>query len=231
MKKPIQITIPIPCHENWQQMTVIDKGKFCASCEKKVFDFTNSSDREIASVLKKTNNSCGRFRSSQLNRDLIVPTEKSTLWIAASAAVISFLTIGTNRVLAQEPVTTEQEPVQQKPYMTGKSTTTPITIKGIVLDSNKMSIPGVNILNMKTDIEIQSDFDGLFSIEAHKGDMLEISFLNMIGQEIIIRDDSNLEIILIDEENFEPIYVGGVTPMKQRTFFGRIFHSIGNIFK
>ncbi|MNK08385.1 hypothetical protein D3C87_263200 [compost metagenome] len=231
MKKPIQITIPTPCHENWQQMTPVDKGRFCASCQKNVIDFTNSSDREIAAVLKNSENSCGRFKVNQLNRDLIVPKEKSTLWIAASAAVISFLTIGTNRLLAQEPVATEQEPVQQKPYVTGKSTTTLITIKGIVLDSNKMSIPGVNILNMKTGAEIQSDFDGLFSIEARKGDMLEISFLNMIGQEIIIRDDSNLEIILIDEENLEPIYVGGVTPMKQRTFFGRVFHTIGNIFR
>jgi len=94
MKRSIQISIPTPCHENWDAMTPADKGRFCASCQKTVFDFTNSSDREIASLLKNTDSACGRFRNNQLNRNLIIPKEKSSLWIAASAAIVSFLTIG-----------------------------------------------------------------------------------------------------------------------------------------
>ena len=108
MRKSVYISIPAPCHENWDAMNTEDKGRFCASCQKKVFDFTKSSNREIASVLKDTENICGRFNVNQINRDLIIPKEKSSIWIAASAAIISFLTIGNQTILAQTPANTEQ---------------------------------------------------------------------------------------------------------------------------
>lgn len=232
MKKPIQISIPIPCHENWQQMTPADKGRFCASCQKKVFDFTNLSDREIATVLKNTTNSCGRFRVNQLGRDLIVPKEKSSLWIAASAAVVSFLSIGTNQALSQTPVNTEQHQTNNEDIIGKVALPQARIITGIVYDSNRIVIPGVNILNKKTGIKTQSNLDGLFSIEAKKGDMLEVSFLSMIGQEIIIRDHSNLEVTLIDDKcNDCCVTVGAIASITKRTFFGRIFHSVGSIFR
>ena len=101
MKKPIQISIPTPCHENWAAMTPADKGRFCASCQKNVRDFTRSSDREIVSAFAKDKDLCGRFRQTQLDRDLIVTTEKNTIWIVASAAVLGFIGLGTNYSVAQ----------------------------------------------------------------------------------------------------------------------------------
>ena len=40
MKKPIAITIPKPCHEDWTSMTPTEQGKHCAVCSKEVIDFT-----------------------------------------------------------------------------------------------------------------------------------------------------------------------------------------------
>jgi len=48
MAKQLQLQIPSPCHENWENMSQVEKGRFCASCEKKVIDFSYMSDREIA---------------------------------------------------------------------------------------------------------------------------------------------------------------------------------------
>lgn len=67
--KTYKISIPKPCHEDWNTMTPTDKGKFCDSCAKNVIDFTNMSDAEIKNYLitKKEERVCGHFRKQQLD--------------------------------------------------------------------------------------------------------------------------------------------------------------------
>jgi Secretion system C-terminal sorting domain len=82
MSKKIQLTIPKPCHENWDAMTDLQKGKFCGSCQKQVVDFTNMSDRQLAEFFKKpsTGSVCGRFMTDQLERELEIP-KKRIPWV------------------------------------------------------------------------------------------------------------------------------------------------------
>ena len=78
MAKKIQISVPVPCHEDWEAMTTVEKGKFCGSCQKQVVDFSNMSDREIAQFFKKpsTGSVCGRFMNDQLDRDIEMPKKR-----------------------------------------------------------------------------------------------------------------------------------------------------------
>ncbi len=78
MAKKIQLSIPEPCHENWNAMTPTDKGRFCASCQKQVIDFSTMSDRQIAQFFKKpsTGSVCGRFMQDQLDRDIDIPRKR-----------------------------------------------------------------------------------------------------------------------------------------------------------
>ena len=78
MGKKIQLSVPKPCHEDWDAMTPVDKGKFCGSCQKQVVDFSNMSDREVAVFFKKpsTGSVCGRFMTDQLERDLEIPKKR-----------------------------------------------------------------------------------------------------------------------------------------------------------
>jgi hypothetical protein len=67
----MKLTIPKPCHENWNEMTPDEKGRFCSVCSKTVRDFTAAADKEIAETFSGTAELvCGRFNTSQLNRDL-----------------------------------------------------------------------------------------------------------------------------------------------------------------
>ncbi|WP_346984733.1 TonB-dependent receptor plug domain-containing protein [Chryseobacterium sp. POE27] len=67
----MKLTIPAPCHENWDTMTPDEKGRFCSVCSKTVRDFTVSSDREVMKAFSRPEDHiCGRFNASQLNRNL-----------------------------------------------------------------------------------------------------------------------------------------------------------------
>lgn len=67
----MKITIPTPCHENWEAMTREEKGRFCSVCSKTVRDFTSAPDDEIIDVFSNaTEEICGNFYESQLNRNL-----------------------------------------------------------------------------------------------------------------------------------------------------------------
>jgi hypothetical protein len=76
MPKHLQITVPKPCHENWDAMTPEQKGRFCGVCSKTVVDFTLMTDGQILDAIKNNKgNACGRFTSDQLNRTLVEPLQ------------------------------------------------------------------------------------------------------------------------------------------------------------
>lgn len=67
----MKITIPKPCHENWETMTQEQKGRFCSVCSKTVRDFTDTSDEEIVKTFSNSSEDiCGKLYLSQINRDL-----------------------------------------------------------------------------------------------------------------------------------------------------------------
>src|SRR3569833_2484292 len=84
--KALSIHIPTPCHEDWQQMTPVDRGRFCQSCAKLVVDFTTMIDQEILNYISKASGGiCGRFANDQLQRPLQpIQKEKKKAWLIAA---------------------------------------------------------------------------------------------------------------------------------------------------
>ncbi len=82
MKKSIHLNIPEPCHEHWDQMTPVEKGRFCGSCQKQVVDFTTMSDTQLVTFFRKpsTGSVCGRFMQDQLDRTIDIP-KKRIPWV------------------------------------------------------------------------------------------------------------------------------------------------------
>ncbi|KAF2507944.1 hypothetical protein EYY60_18525 [Flavobacterium zhairuonense] len=69
MERNYKITIPEPCHEDWNKMTPNKNGRFCMSCSKTVIDFTSMLPEEIQHFFIQNQNKkiCGRFKKSQLD--------------------------------------------------------------------------------------------------------------------------------------------------------------------
>lgn len=79
--KKLNLSIPSPCHENWDEMTQEEKGKFCGACQKTVVDFTSMSDRQLVDFFKKPKaDVCGRFNNDQLEREILMPRKRIS-WI------------------------------------------------------------------------------------------------------------------------------------------------------
>ena len=67
----LQLSIPKPCHEDWEAMTPNRQGRHCNACAKTVVDFTSMTDATIKNFfLQKEPEAkvCGRFKDAQLYR-------------------------------------------------------------------------------------------------------------------------------------------------------------------
>lgn len=124
MPQPLQIHVPTPCHENWQNMTPNEKGRHCMSCQKTVIDFTNMSDRQILEHISNASSSvCGRFYSDQLNTDLVVHSNKKRyswayIWNIAFASFL--LTAKANAQTCQRTMVDTSVVRDRNPLVMGK---------------------------------------------------------------------------------------------------------------
>lgn len=73
METNYKITIPKPCHEDWDKMTPDQTGRFCSSCVKSVVDFTHMKTPEIQEyfIQNQGQKVCGRFKTDQLDAIII----------------------------------------------------------------------------------------------------------------------------------------------------------------
>ena len=87
------IKIPVPCDADWQKMTPQSSGKFCSSCEKVVVDFSRMSDAEIKKyfITYSDQKTCGRFKASQVDRQLKTPRRNYFTVLSAAFSRIHVL--------------------------------------------------------------------------------------------------------------------------------------------
>lgn len=211
-------------------MTPVEKGKFCCTCQKKVFDLTMASDKEIIEILQNDVAACGRFTSSQLNRNLYTNQQKSSYWLIACAALFGFIGLGNHSSYAQ--VKNDTIKVDTKVKTTFKdsiNSNSQFRIKGTVSDELG-TLPGATVVIKGTTIGVTTDFYGAFEIDAKINDTLEISFAGK--QKISHKIVSNEALVINLEENIGSHPIGlYTTSYKERTFFGKIFYKIGNLFR
>ncbi|OUS00752.1 hypothetical protein A9Q86_08305 [Flavobacteriales bacterium 33_180_T64] len=213
MRTILHINIPEPCHEDWNTMTPKAKGRHCLSCKKTVFDFTTRTDKQIIKTFESKSNVCGRFKSSQLNRELVLSRKEKRNYLSFVASTLFvFLILGTQDVEAQgSPRVVKVDSLNQKlSGPLGISVLKERVISGTILfKEDGLPFPGVIITIENTNKETTTDFDGNFSIRANIGATLKASYFSTKDKTITITNKNyytiSLENTPLNCENMLPI--------------------------
>lgn len=75
------LSIPEPCHEDWNQMSPEAQGRHCSTCCKVVIDFTSMSTTDVIQFISNRTSEkiCGRFRSDQVNEQPVFPMKNRSV--------------------------------------------------------------------------------------------------------------------------------------------------------
>ena len=97
-------------------------------------------------------------------------------------------------------------------------------ISGKVIDANtNLPLPGANVLVKNTTRGTLTNFDGNFSIEASEGEILVISFLGYVTEEILLQGQENLDIALAeDPQALSEVVVVGYGSQQKRDITGSV---------
>jgi hypothetical protein len=192
MPTSLRLNIAEPCHENWQQMTPQEQGRFCGSCQKTVVDFTMMSDQEVLNYFLKANyNVCGRFGNDQLNKDLVVTEKKKRFsWAYVwNVLLATFLLTEANAQVKPKPKKPVKTIVSKEImgdtviFPVEPETVIPIVVKGKVLDAEtNLPLAGASITIKGNARSVMADTLGNFRLTVEMQDSLELEF-SFVGKE------------------------------------------------
>jgi len=98
------------------------------------------------------------------------------------------------------------------------------TIIGTVTDSAGQPLPGTNIIEKGTTNGAQTDFDGNFSITVNgENSILEISFLGYTKKEVLVGNQTNLNIVMEeDASSLDEVVVIGYGTVRKKDLAGAV---------
>jgi len=208
MPKSLRLNIPEPCHENWQNMTPQDQGRFCGSCQKVVVDFSVMTDKEVLDYFSKASQHvCGRFSNDQLNKEITArPVKKQVTWLYVWNLMLA--TFLMTKTYAQGKPQIKRLPVKttinEKPSLVGWTSSVldpvaaviPVSMKGVVLDAQtNQPVPGASINIKGTQNGTMADTSGKFLLRAEKNNVLEleVSAIGYETQTVVLDKTANWE--------------------------------------
>ncbi len=226
MSKRIQLAVANPCHENWDNMTESEKGRFCGSCQKQVIDFTNMTDSQLASFFKKppSGGVCGRFYADQLDRSIEIP-KKRIPWVKYFFQFVLPALLLSIKAAAQsgpKPKSTRAVHAASKGFdpfvrnvvvvdsverfrtlgftvMSEAKLAAPLEINGLVLDENDRPVPFASVMVKGTTTGTMANEAGIFKMQKplKKEVMLQVSSAGYEQAEIPVNEATDLKQYLL----------------------------------
>lgn len=222
-------TIPQPCQQSWNEMIPSGNGKHCGSCQKKVIDFSMLTDAEIVNIFSGPSQEiCGRFNSSQLNRILDKPAERKNAFPTVVLTTLLVI-IGPSKSAASSAAV----PFVHAPFATpaglsevsmSQPCDTPRIITGQLIDSiHRDGLPACTVIIKGTSYSTLTDVAGNFRLRVpdslqHREITLRFAFIGFMTKELLVEDNRPLKVELNAQVMGELV----ITCMRKTTFRGRV---------
>ncbi len=198
MKTKFSISIKNPCSEKFSHFDKTITGGFCNSCRKEVIDFRNMSDDELLQYLQGEDRTiCGYLKRSQLQKTIVMKTQKRSISEYIKVAVIAILSLVTLQNIQAQATTVKVstqtiENAQEK------------LLKGTVKDE-KGPLAGASIVLKGTNIGVTADFDGKFTFPRmlNEGDVLLVSYIGYETQKFVIKKDQKLLDVELTQDDID----------------------------
>lgn len=220
----LQLSIPEPCHENWQQMTPTEQGRFCNACAKEVIDFSTMTDIQVLNYFTNLTHEkvCGRALPEQLDKVISRPLQpKKKLFWYWNYFVMFFMLFGKgNSAKAQGEI---KPVIQINPFKANDIRGRTTVVNGVIMKSsgvitgkvtdingNPVSFASVKIKG--TNSGVAADANGDYSIKVNTNAILIISAAGFKESEVIIGTQSVLNSVLEFNKNMlagEVVIVSG----------------------
>ncbi len=201
MKKAIVINIPEPCHENWAEMNATEKGKFCGVCTKEVIDLSAKTDENLVKLFSGNKNVCGRFKKSQLNREVKMERKSGINFGPIAASFMLPLSIMANNITGSDNA------AAKKPFISigiGSANNgferAQVITTGIITDQNGKPLRNVEIKSNETGAREWSNYKGEYRIVTLDHEILTFQVEDFISQTITLATKSTTFNIQMNKE-------------------------------
>ncbi len=232
--KKITLSIPEPCHEDWNKMTPLQQGRFCGSCQKEVIDFTAMTDDELFRFFaeKKSANVCGRTLPVQLNTPITKPAEhkKRKFWyISYLTSLLLFFSKSETKAQTKTPVTVS--PIDQPLSLVGRVGTIQVKeeragfVTGKVTDENGDPVPYASVVITKTGRGTSTNEQGRYKLKVNAGDILTVSAAGFASKNFTLGKSVSQNIILTrlrrDIQGEIVVVAGGISVCNSDDYAGQ----------
>ena len=206
-------------------MSAAEQGRFCASCQKTVIDFTNMTDQQLAAFFKMpTGNVCGRFLPDQLERDITVPAKRIP-WLRyffqfTLPAFLLSLKVGAQKGSRIENVSVANSVIDTTSKEAPLTTPDVNAINGKVVNEKGNPIPYASVVIKGTKQATACDADGNFSL-TYKHMLpitLQVRCVGFESREYLVNSESANELVLMTMQTLlmgEVVVVGLVRKSKK----------------
>lgn len=208
MQQNIQLSIPQPCHENWDKMSREQQGRFCNACATTVVDFTSMTDEALLNFFKnkQSGDYCGRVLNIQLNRNLQMPiSRKIPFGYAVLLFLILFFFTKQNSLKAQTSIAPDiysfpfkgtNNPVKNTSSILGTANNSK-AISGKIVDAQGNPVSGAMVLQVSGSTSFETKLNGSFVFLVEENiKQLQISAAGYQTQIVKLNEATHVEITL-----------------------------------